>query len=69
MTKKNAPVITHTEVICFAIRHLEHEVEVQEQFCRDNPAAQPMLEHTMKELGPKLEALKEMYRIETGMNY
>ena len=67
--KKATPIITHVEVICFAIRHLEAEIEAMVKKCEGNPGATPMLEWTTERYGPKLEALKEMYLWETGNEY
>lgn len=53
--KNNAPLITHTEIIHRAIRNIEDEIERME---------------VLREMyTPKLEALKEMYRFETGIEY
>lgn len=75
MAKKNAPIITHTEILCLAIlaaaRKLHEyddmvkkcatasEIEIAE-FARANNAAI---------WGPKLAALKELYKIETGTEF
>ena len=69
MAKKNTPLITHTEILCLAIRNLEQELKTKTQYYEGIPECQTFLEAALKELTPKLEALKEMYRIETGTDY
>ena len=78
MAKKNTPIITHTEILVRAIRSIEDEIE-RWQCGPSNlgPAADEGFADTVREmveastapLIKKLEALKEMYRIETGTDY
>lgn len=75
MATKNTPVITHTEIICLAIQALSrkiHECDERVDLC-DNIAsreiAAAMRATQQAILKPKMEALKEMYRIETGTNW
>ena len=67
--KKTTPIITHVEILCIAIRSIEDEIRNQEETLGDNPAFKDMLAAYVAERTPKLEALKEMYRIETGTDY
>ena len=73
---KNEPILTHTEILCFAIRHLESEIKDIER------KGESLAEHTGKiemargisdtliaPIIPKLDALKRLYRIETGTDY
>lgn len=69
MAKKNTPTITHTETLCYAIRHLESEIEDMRRRCEGKPGAEGFLKDTTDRLAPKLDALKEMYRMETGAEY
>ena len=76
MQKKPEPIITHTEILCFAIRHLKSELKDIE--CRGESLAEKTGNKEMTDgivaaltapITPKLEALLEMYRIETGTDY
>lgn len=73
---KNEPILTHTEILCFAIRHLEDEIEdirLRGQNLADRTFDQKMADGItnalIEPLTPKLKALLEMYRIETGTDY
>ena len=67
--KKPTPVITHVEVLCRAIRSIEDEIRNQEEALGEIPECKDMLATYIGEREPKLVALKEMYRIETGTDY
>ena len=71
MAKKTAPIITHTEIYARAIRHVEAEIDKWRSLCADFPQKEreQMFSASTEELRNKLEALKEMYRIETGVDY
>lgn len=76
MVKKNDPILTHTEILCFAIRHLNHEIEdikrKGENLAKrtgNKEMADGITATLIEPLAPKLEALLEMYRIETGTDY
>lgn len=69
MAKKNTPVITHTEILCYAIRNLENEIEEMRKRCEGKPGAEEFLKDTTDRLMPKMDAIKEMYRFETGHEY
>ena len=76
MQKKPEPVITHTEILCFAIRHLQGEIEGiknnGENLAKrtgNKEMADGIVAALTEPLVPKLAALKEMYRIETGTDY
>lgn len=69
MAKKNSPIITHTEILCRAIRSIEDEIRNQQNYMGGIPECENMLHAFVDERSPKLEALKEMYRIETGTDY
>lgn len=66
---KEKPIITHTEILCLAIRHLENETNRQRKYYSGIPECRPLLENLLEESTSKLKALKELYRIETGTEY
>lgn len=66
---KNTPVITHVEILSRAIRSVEDEIRNQEELMGNKSGFEEMLAAFIAERAPKLEALKEMYRIETGNDY
>ena len=71
MAKKTTPIITHTEVICYAIRALETQIEdwkLRSEQVSDAEIVK-MAEEAIANLTLKLDALKEMYRFETGHEY
>lgn len=67
--KKITPIITHVEILSRAIRSIEDEIRNQEEVMGNNPAFKDMLAAYIAERTPKLEALKEMCRVETGTYY
>lgn len=76
MTKKTTPILTHAETLCFAIRHLNHEIEDIKrrgeklaERTGNKEMADDLTNALIEPLTPKLEALREMYRIETGTDY
>lgn len=69
MATKNTPIITHVEILCRAIRNIEDEIKAQESVMGGIPECKAMLIAYVNERCSKLDALKDMYRIETGTNY
>lgn len=69
MAKKPTPIITYTEILCRAIRSIEAEIRNQQNYMGGIPECENILRAFAEERTPKLEALKEMYRIETGTDY
>jgi len=69
MANKATPVITHTEILCRAIRSIEDEIKSQEAQVGAFPGGKELIAAYVNERLSKLEALKEMYRIETGTDY
>lgn len=73
--EKTIPTITHVEIICLAIQALSrkiHESDERVDLCdniTNREIAAKMRDMEQAILKPKMEALKEMYRIETGTNY
>ena len=71
MTKKVTPIITHTEIIALAIRSIEADIEEWHIKCECFPEDQveAMFTKATAELREKLDALKTLYRIETGTDF
>ena len=71
MAKKTPPIITHTEIISRAIGSIEAEIAEWRQKFNGNPDVfmTGMFEIATAELREKLDALKTMYRIETGVDF
>ena len=72
MAKKNAPIITHTEILARAIRNIQDEIDNMKKRCEgrmEEVLVKQICEDFEAERIPKLEALKEMYRFETGNEY
>ena len=67
--KKTTPVITHTQTLCYAILHLENEIANMKNRCEGKPGGEEFIKMHLAQFGPQLDALKEMYRIETGSEY
>lgn len=63
------PRITHTETICYAIRAIEAEIADWHTRCQGREDFEQMMEQATAHLKLKLEALQEMYRLETGHEY
>ena len=64
MAKKTTPIITHTEILIRAIRSIEDEIE--EWHTKSGNIPQELITKATEEPRAKLEALKALYRIETG---
>ena len=67
--KKATTIITHTQTLCYAIQHLENGIADMKKRCEGNPSGEEFLKMHLAQFGPQLEALKEMYRMETGVEY
>lgn len=66
---KNKPIITHTRVLCYAILYLQSQIDDMKKKCEGTPGCDVLLKGFMDTHAPELDALKEMYRIETGVEY
>ena len=64
MANKTTPIITHTEILSRAIRSLEDEIA--EWNNKSDSIPQELIAQVTEEPRAKLEALKTLYRIETG---
>lgn len=71
MKKKSSPVLTHVEIICFAIRAIDMDignwVKKFEGLPEDYVAEH--LEIATADLKAKREALRSLYLMETGYEY
>lgn len=63
--QKTLPIITHTEILTYAIRSLEAEAEKYAKMAEIVPEAKSLAEG----LEAKLDAIKQMYFFETGTEY
>ncbi len=65
---KSYPVILYTEILSRAIGSVEAEIEEWKNKCASFPEDQreALLAAATNELNTKLEALKTLYRFETG---
>lgn len=69
MTKKQAPIITHTEILSRAIRSITQEIDEWRGNCDKLPNGEKIFGEATDVLSAKLAALKDLYRIETGNDY
>lgn len=69
MEMRKTPIITHTEILSRAIRSIEQEIEEWKARCEKLPDGAQMFEAATAGLSAKLDALKDLYRIETGNDY
>ena len=72
MAKKAEPVITYTEILCRAIRSVELELSKYHANMNALPADHPLrndISNMMMPLQKKLNAMKQLYEIETGVEY
>lgn len=71
MAMKVSPIITHTEILNRAICSIKAEIADWHKKCEGLPQAQKdaMFATATEELRAKLDTLKTLYRIETGVDY
>lgn len=69
MAKKATPIITHTKILCLAIRCIEKEIDDMKKRCEGMTGVEKLLQDFIDQRTPELAALKEMYRFETGVEY
>ena len=70
--KNNAPILTHTEVLCYAIRSAYADWKDIESKAKAADAVDPAFAEEIRQTFPareKLDALCELYRMETGTEY
>ena len=71
MAKKSTPIIPHTEILNRAIGSIKAEIADWHNKCENipQPLKDEMIAQATASLQEKLDALKAMYRIETGTDY
>ena len=69
MGKRKTPIITHTEILSRAIWSIEQEIEKWRSRCDCLPDGERIFATVTEELQAKLAAVKELYRIEIGIDY
>lgn len=67
--KNNPPIITYTEILARAIQSIGQEIESWRNRCKGLPDGDRILAAATEDLEAKLDAVKELYRIETGSDY
>lgn len=65
--KKEAFILTHTEIYARAIRTVESDIAVWQERCNGLP--QEHFEQCTAHLRQKLDALKQLYKLECGNDY
>lgn len=65
--KKPEPVITHTELLCLAYRALEQDVRHWEVALEKLPPEERHLEEICAPQLRKMEAIRQLYLLETGV--
>ena len=63
--KRPVPVLTHTELLCLAYRALEDDVRHWQNACAGHPDADEQVQHICARQLAQMDAIREMYRIET----
>ena len=64
--KKPTPVLTYTELLCLAYRALEGETRHWEEAIAELPPEERHLEEICADQFRKMEAIRALYRLETG---
>lgn len=69
--RQTDPIINHTEIYSRAIRNILDEIKSWEDRCKNLPKEErdSIISEFSAPLTPKLDALKELYRIESGNEY
>lgn len=67
---KKQPTITHTEIFCLAIAKLEGEIALEDMRAEKSKEYKKLFYETaVKSFEEKIEAIKQLYYIETGHEY
>ncbi|MEF2660186.1 MULTISPECIES: hypothetical protein [Eubacteriales] len=69
MAQNKSISITHTEILARAAQNIEAEIRTWEVAVSGNPEAAEIAAPMIGPLREKLEAVKTLYRIETGTEY
>ena len=64
--RKPEPALTHTGLLCLAARALEGDIRKWAEACADSPDGEEMLQHICAVPIRQLEAIRQMYYLETG---
>lgn len=65
--KKPEPALTHTELLCLAARTLEADIRHWEEACADLPDGAARAAEICERQIKQLDAIRQMYLIETGV--
>lgn len=66
---KNKPIMNHTKIIAYAILYAQGELDAMRSKCAATPGSEGLLKMFEAQWEPELEALKTLYKIETGVEY
>ena len=66
--RKPEPVLTHTALLCLAYRALEADVRHWEEACAGRPDAAEAVANICAVQIAQMEAIRTMYRYETGVD-
>lgn len=70
MEKNQTTTVTYKEIICLAIKCIDHEIDDYEERAKGKGTeAEALVAEITKPLREKLEVLKSLYHIETGVEY
>lgn len=61
--------LTHTEILCYAIHHLEGRIDDVRAKVSGKPDAEELLQAMMSRELQQLDSLKMLYKLETGVDY
>jgi hypothetical protein len=64
--KKPTPVITHTELLCYAANWLNQDIRHWEEACADMPNGEVNAALICERQINQLNAIRQMYLLETG---
>lgn len=66
---KTLPKVTHVEIYVRAIMSYEAEIKEWTEKCKEKEEAQSLLAQITELLEEKIEYIKRLYEIETGVEY
>lgn len=67
---KNTPVITHTQILCYAMGYLRNEIDILKEKCDSRPdLGADFFEQMTITQRNHLKALKRLYCMETGTEW
>lgn len=68
-TKTAVATLTHTEILCYAIRQLESDISDVRAKASGKPDAEELLRAMLSRELQHLEQLYMLYKLETGTDY